>query len=122
MLERRKPAGFWQSVTGSLEWREGPRHAAERELYEETGLQAGGRLIDLHHTERFRIVPPWRTRYAPGNRVNIEHWYALPLEGRRLIRLESHEHRSYRWVSAARAAQMTFSWTNRQAIQRVLGV
>ncbi len=121
MLERREPAGFWQSVTGSLEWRETPLRAAERELYEETGLRAGGRLIDLRHTERFRIMPPWRARYARTDRFNTEHWYALRLEGRRLIRLQSSEHRSYRWVPAARGARMAFSWTNRRAIERYVG-
>jgi len=41
MLRRTSPRGFWQSVTGSLEWGELPAHAAARELYEETGLRAG---------------------------------------------------------------------------------
>jgi dATP pyrophosphohydrolase len=121
LLERRDPAGFWQSVTGSLEWQESPRRAAERELYEETGLQAGGRLLDLRHTERFRIVPPWRARYAPGDRVNTEHWFALCLEGRRLIRLQAREHRNYRWLPAAQAARLAFSRTNRRAIEGYVG-
>ena len=37
MLERAQPAGFWQSVTGSLEPGESPRQAAGRELREEIG-------------------------------------------------------------------------------------
>ena len=37
LLERRKPPGFWQSVTGSLEWGETIDAAASRELKEETG-------------------------------------------------------------------------------------
>jgi dATP pyrophosphohydrolase len=122
MLERREPAHFWQSVTGSLEWRESPRRAAERELYEETGLQAAGRLVDLHHTERFRIVPPWRARYAPSDQINTEHWFSLRLENRRLIRLQAREHRNYRWVPAVQAARLAFSWTNRRAIERYVGV
>jgi dATP pyrophosphohydrolase len=122
MLERREPAGFWQSVTGSLEWQESPRRAAERELFEETGLQAGNSLVDLRHTERFRIVSPWRTRYARKDRVNTEHWFALRLEGRRLIRLRPDEHRRYRWLPARQAARLAFSWTNRRAIERYVGV
>ena len=39
LLRRSEPAGFWQSVTGSLEAGEGARLAAVRELREETGLQ-----------------------------------------------------------------------------------
>ena len=36
MLNRVRPLGFWQSVTGSLKRGESPRGAAERELFEET--------------------------------------------------------------------------------------
>ena len=47
MLRRRAPAGFWQSVTGSLRWDEhDPAVAARRELREETGLEAGPELRD----------------------------------------------------------------------------
>ena len=32
LLERRRPPGFWQSVTGSLEWGEFADSAARREV------------------------------------------------------------------------------------------
>lgn len=120
LLERTRPRGFWQSVTGSLEWGETPREAAVRELYEETGLRAGPDLVDLHHRERFPIVPPWRARYAPHDRFNREHWFALVLPRRRTIRLNPEEHRQARWLPAAQALQRASSWTNRKAIQRYL--
>ncbi|KRT55805.1 NUDIX domain-containing protein [endosymbiont of Ridgeia piscesae] len=65
LLRRRSPSAFWQSVTGSLRWGESPLQAARRELYEETGIMAGSLLNDLRHTERFPIVPPWRSRIHP---------------------------------------------------------
>jgi len=70
MLRRTRPNRFWQSVTGSLEWGETPREAAERELYEETGLRFSGRLTDCRHSESFPIIPPWRKRYAQGVHCN----------------------------------------------------
>ncbi len=121
LMERTAPRGFWQSVTGSLRWGEAARAAAERELYEETGLRAGGRLIDLRHTERFPIVPPWRERYEPRVRFNTEHWFRLELPGRRLIRREPGEHRRHRWLPARQAARWASSWTNRAAIRLLLG-
>lgn len=121
MLRRRDPPDFWQSVTGSLEWGESPRLAAARELYEETGLQAGSALQDGRFSVKFPIVDPWRARYAPGTSQNQEHWLHLCLPARRQIRLHSDEHSEYRWLPATRAAALSSSWTNRDAIRWMLG-
>ncbi|WP_037374581.1 dihydroneopterin triphosphate diphosphatase [Sedimenticola selenatireducens] len=120
MLNRVRPKGFWQSVTGSLEWGETPRQAAERELYEETGLRHHGKLQDTRHTERFTILPAWRGRFAPSAHYNREHLFYFRLPSRRLIRLNPHEHGEMRWLPAAQAARKATSWTNRNAILRLL--
>jgi len=118
LLRRVRPPGFWQSVTGSLEPGETPRQAAGRELGEETGLKMPDRtLIDLHHRERFPILPAWRARYAPEDHENTEHWFALVLPRRRLIRLNPREHLELRWLPAPLAIRQASSWTNRKAIR-----
>ena len=119
MLRRTQPADFWQSVTGSLRWGESPRQAALRELREETGIQAGAALLDLRHSVEFPILPAWRSRYAPAARVNREHWFALLLPGRRLIRRNPEEHSDHRWLRWPQAAQLASSWTNRDAILKM---
>lgn len=117
LLRRTRPNDFWQSVTGSLKAGEGIRAAAAREVREETGLRVSpSGLIDLRHSERFPILPAWRSRYAPGAHYNREHWFALALPGRRLIELDRREHLEYRWLTAPRAASRATSWTNRNAI------
>lgn len=121
MLRRTQPADFWQSVTGSLHWGEPPRLAALRELYEETRLRAGSALVDLRHSVAFPILPAWRDRYAPTAHFNQEHWLALWLAGRRLVRLNALEHAAARWLPWPRAAQLASSWTNREAILRLFG-
>lgn len=120
MLNRTRPRGFWQSVTGSLEWGEVPRQAAQRELFEETGLHHHGKLQDAHHTERFTILPAWRARFAPATHYNREHLFFFRLPSRRLIRLNPREHGEMRWLPAAQAACKASSWTNRNAILRLL--
>ena len=119
LMERTHPRGFWQSVTGSLEWGEQAKATAVRELYEETGLQAGSAITDLHQAETFAIIYPWKKRYAPNAFYNREHWFALPLSSRRSIRLQRNEHRQYRWLAAADAVRRASSWTNRKAIQQI---
>lgn len=119
LMRRTRPSDFWQSVTGSLAPGETPRHAAAREVREETGLLVGGALLDLHQSRLFPIIRAWRARYAPNVCFNREYWFALVLETRRLIRLDPREHLEYRWLDANTALELASSWTNRDAIRAI---
>lgn len=121
LLRRIRPAGFWQSVTGSLEPGESPRLAASREVWEETGLRVGGALIELHRSVLFPILAAWRKRYAPNVCFNREYRFSLVLETRRRIQLNPREHLEYRWLPAREAAQLAGSRTNRDAIRALAG-
>lgn len=121
MLRRRSPEGFWQSVTGSLEWGESALHAARRELREETGLAAGGRLRAHTGTTRFPILPAWRARYAPGVRYNTEHVFTVQFPMMPPIRLNPNEHLEFRWLPWSQAQALAASWTDRAAIARYAG-
>ncbi|MBV5309492.1 MAG: hypothetical protein JZU59_08890, partial [Chromatium okenii] len=50
------------------------------------------------------------------------YWFALILNERRTIQLSAREHLEYRWLPAAAAAQFTGSWSNRQAICKMVGL
>jgi dATP pyrophosphohydrolase len=120
IMERADKAGFWQSVTGSLEAGETPRQTAIREVLEETGLNAEQyALQDWQVANTYEIYPHWRYRYAPNVTTNVEHQFTLVLPSALPIRLAPDEHLQYAWVDWREAAQRVFSWTNVDAIKRL---
>jgi dATP pyrophosphohydrolase len=120
IMERADKAGFWQSVTGSLEAGETPRQAAIREVLEETGLDATQYdLQDWQASNTYEIYPHWRYRYAPGITTNVEHLFALELPKEIAISLAPEEHVQYEWVDWREAAKRVFSWTNVDALKRL---
>ena len=118
LLERRRPAGFWQSVTGSLEWGETADAAARREVVEETGITQGF-LRNLQWTQVYEILPSFGKTYAPGITTNLEHAFALKLPGRVPVALSVKEHVQYRWASAAEAVATVTSSSNLAVIQQL---
>jgi len=120
IMERADKAGFWQSVTGSLEAGETPQQAAIREVLEETGLDATQYdLQDWQASNTYEIYPHWRYRYAPGITTNVEHLFALELPKEIAITLAPDEHVQYEWVDWREAAKRVFSWTNVDALKRL---
>ncbi len=118
LLERSDRAGYWQSVTGSLDTEdEPPEEAAVREVAEETGLDARlYRLVDWRIENRFRIYD-WRLGlYRPGVTHNVEHVYGLTVPRDCVVRLAPREHTLHKWLPYEEAAKECFSWSNRDAI------
>lgn len=118
LLERRRPPGFWQSVTGSLEWGELADAAARREVIEETGITQGV-LVNLQWTQVYEILPAFGKVYAPGVGLNLEHAFSLRLPGRVPVTLSASEHVGFRWVSDSEAVQAASSTTNRAVIEEL---
>jgi dihydroneopterin triphosphate diphosphatase len=118
LLERRRPPGFWQSVTGSLEWGETADDAARRELVEETGIRRGV-LVNLQWTQAYEVLPAFGKTYAPGITRNLEHAFSLRLGGRVPVALSDSEHVQYRWMSGAEAVLTVSSSTNRAVIEQL---
>ena len=119
LLERVTPAGFWQSVTGTLGWNETAADAAAREVREETGLTPTG-LRDSGRSQAFPILPAWRKRFAPDVKENLEHVWYLETPEPVAVTLNPAEHTAYEWLPLDAALARVSSWTNRAALERLL--
>ena len=124
MIERADRAGFWQSVTGSLDAAdEDLSLAAAREVFEETGIAIDllpkDALQNMHHQIEYEIYPEWRFRYAPGVIRNTEHWFSLEVPDGTPIKLAPREHVAYEWLPYQEAVKKCFSPSNGEAILKL---
>ncbi|MCW2254857.1 dATP pyrophosphohydrolase [Providencia alcalifaciens] len=115
MLRRKDDPDFWQSVTGSLELNESAFETAMREVQEETGFTVQeSQLYDLSREVIFEIFAHFRHRYAPDVTHCKEHWFKMVLSQELVPTLT--EHAEFCWVAPNKAAALTKSWSNSQAI------
>ena len=120
LLERADRPGFWQSVTGSQDAGETLPQTAQREIGEETGLDAGRyELVDWHKQNQFEIYRHWRSRYAPGVMHNTEHVFSLQVPLPLPVTVAAREHLQYVWLPWREAADKVFSWSNADAIREL---
>lgn len=119
LLERAARPGYWQSVTGSLDWPdETPAGAARREVREETGIDAAPqRLVCWNLANAFEIYAHWRGRFPPGTTHNTEHVFSVEVPEPVEVTLAPLEHRAQLWLPWREAAAKCFSWSNRDAIR-----
>ena len=117
LLERADHPGYWQSVTGSLGKGETLQQTANREVKEETGLDATQYpLVDWKIRNKFEIFAEWRHRCPPGVTKNTEHVFGLLLPKTLPVTVSAREHLSFVWLPYREAAEKCFSWSNRDAI------
>jgi len=124
LIERADFAGHWQSVTGSQEPGETLAETATREVREETGIDpiAYGGVVDWKLCNVWEIFRKWRQRYPPGTTHNVEHVFGLTVPDALEVVLAPAEHTAFVWLPAPEAAERCFSWSNREAILRLVSL
>lgn len=117
LIRRADAQAHWQSVTGSKDSEaEELRDTAVREVFEETGIACGDRLVDWGLENVYEIYPQWLHRYAPGVLHNTEHLFSLEVPQGTPVQLHAREHTAFQWLPWQAAADACFSPSNAEAI------
>ena len=118
LIERADHPGFWQSVTGSKDFKsESLLDTASREVAEETGIHASSAaFVDWSVANVYEIYPAWRHRYAPGVVRNTEHVFSLCAAPATPVVLSPTEHTAFKWLPYRAAADACYSPSNAEAI------
>lgn len=108
ILKRMPERGdFWQPITGGIEPGETPMEAAQRELFEETGISSPLYMFDLNCTFCFL----W------DNRLYTEHVFGVEAPSEKVIL--SPEHYDFRWADLETASALLRWEANRMMMYQL---
>ncbi len=119
LVMRRAPErlGYWSLVAGGLEPDETPLEAAQRELFEETGLEAVVRPLPVALSYSLLDDPPAiRARYGPGiERVTVHAFVAdAPVKWEPTL---DAEHDLHEWCDLDEALALLMYDTTKDAVR-----
>jgi 8-oxo-dGTP pyrophosphatase MutT (NUDIX family) len=119
LVMRRAPErlGYWSLVSGGLEPDETAAEAAERELFEETGLEAKVRPLPVALSYSLLDDPPAiRARYAPGIETVTVHPFVVDAPVKWEPTLDA-EHDVYEWCDLGEALELLVYDTAKDAVR-----
>jgi 8-oxo-dGTP pyrophosphatase MutT (NUDIX family) len=119
LVMRRSPErlGYWSLVSGGLEPDETPEEAAQRELYEEAGLEARVRALPLALSYSLLDDPPAiRARYGPGIETVTVHAFVVDAPVKWEPMLDA-EHDLYEWCTLDEALELLVYDTAKAAVR-----
>ena len=119
LVMRRAPErlGYWSLVAGGLEPGETAEEAAQRELYEETRLEAKVRALPVALSYSLLDDPPAiRARYAPGIETVVVHAFVADAPVQWEPTLDA-EHDTYEWCVLEEALDLLVYDTTKVAVR-----
>ncbi|NIM94594.1 MAG: NUDIX domain-containing protein [Anaerolineales bacterium] len=109
--------GFWQGVTGGVEWDEELREAADRELHEETDYTTTA-LVGLDYSYAFPVREEWRSAYDAGVEEIVEYVFLAQVSDADPPTIDSQEHDEWRWCTFEEALSQLIWSENIEALRR----
>jgi 8-oxo-dGTP pyrophosphatase MutT (NUDIX family) len=119
LVMRRAPErlGYWSLVSGGVEPDETPLEAAQRELFEEAGLETKVRPLPIALSYSLLDDPPAiRARYAPGIETVTVHAHVVDAPVRWEPTLDA-EHDTYEWCDLNEALGLLVYETAKRAVR-----
>ena len=112
---KRADASYWQGIAGGGEEKELPLQAAEREIFEESGISNTAKLFQL---ETISSIP---VHYFTDREAWKENKYVIPnycfaIEAFSYSITLSDEHSEYKWVNYQEARKLLYWDNNKTAL------
>jgi ADP-ribose pyrophosphatase YjhB (NUDIX family) len=120
--------GKWNLPCGYLDWNETLAEAAEREVYEETGLNIRAIQEDIESVMISHLDQPWKVVsdiVSINSKQTISHHHALIYEAKKLATLstahcEPDEVEALRWVTSAELDDYDYAFDHLAAIREFM--
>jgi lipoyl(octanoyl) transferase len=118
--EKTRSGGIWQTVVGTVRWSEERIQAANREIFEETGLTTLRGITAIGYVFSFPIRLPkdQKSWYAPGQTTIDNTVYAAEVVGPREVCLCA-EHVAYGWFPFEEALERLHWAEEKEALSRL---
>lgn len=117
LILKRTPerSGYWQPVSGGIEYGEEPIETVKREVFEEVGLENVKNIIDLRYEFTYRET-------KNGELMNMKDiCFAVEVDDVFQVQL-SDEHEEYKWCSVDEAKQYLKWEHNLIALEKLISI
>lgn len=115
ILKRRHHWSGWEFPKGGMKLFEGKKHAARREVKEESGLRAR-KIKKFNYSGRYKYNKEYKDRRGIiGQTFSL---YAAEVKGGK-VKIDKHEHAGYKWLKFGEA-EKKLTWNNQKECLKIV--